>query len=225
MIKYTCILLYIEKEKEWKYKPRPSLGDWVSRFQKMTTETFGLKEEDRSRVAKVYSILNTLQINERVQDIVQYRNDNLGHGHLIGHDYNFNHEAEVLGSAIQKMEDLLLPIWEQRELFHPNGGLEARAGSLSIQGYKLNGNLTIFPIEEELIPIADMPNIFPLLEKIQEGNEQYRIIMFNENHKAFNMHEHIRYRTCNVCNQRRLTMKDGEFWLDVVQGHRIRRQS
>ena len=223
IIKYTCILLYTEQGVEWPDKTRPSLGDWVSRFQKMTHKDFGLSEVNRTRLKKTFQILNRLTINDRVQNIVQYRNDNVGHGVLIGLDYNFQQEAESLGSAIQQMEELLFPIWTSRQLFHPNGGLASEGTSLSVQGYRLNGNLTIFPLKEYSIPLDQMATMLPLIQKMSGEEEQYRIIMLDEGENVFNLHDHIRYRKCNVCNQRRLTMKDGEFWLDVVKGHRIRK--
>ncbi len=222
MVKYTCTLLYAENKQNW-MSDRPSLGHWVGWFTRMSTVEFGLHEDERRIIEQCTKVLNAIIVQGRKQNIVEFRNDNIGHGQLIGFDHDYSSDSRTLEEIIDHLEDLLVPIWNKRDLFHYSGGMTLdEQGRIKLSGYNLRGNRQIFSLTTKAISMAEFNKIHSLLQPRGKPFEPHRVLVWTQNKTTYSLAGYIEYRTCHVCEQRRLTMRDGEYWLDVVKGHRIR---
>lgn len=196
LVRYAVFVESLVQNEPLEVPDRPSLGWWVDRLAP-------LKKNDG--VATVLRLANQGKV-------VKLRNELRGHGYVHDDDDAYIQHGRELEQTLTEIELALRPVIERGELVFVES-VELADGTLIAKGMRLSGSNLIHPRFEEPFLLED--------DGLRKTGEV--ALMSREHGVRFqSLHPWLRRATCPECEHSRVLVFDGEQYIDVFMGHRVR---
>lgn len=202
LVRYTTIIVRVWHGQSVGVPPRPSLGHWVGELGMAGREN------------KIEAIETTVRVIQQ-QRLVNLRNEWRGHGHVRRDAECYSEVRAQLSCALRQIEASLEPLLRQYMLvlYNGQGSTSAAGDAFEFRGLQLMGSNTIFPIWR----FATTEN--PLALGIRSDSIMLTDVPYS---RFVSMRPYLVRDRCPECVLDRILIWDGELYLDVHEGHRVR---
>lgn len=205
LIRCTAIIARCWWGDNLQVRARPSLGDWAAELAAV------------GKAHSIEAIQGAASIVER-QQLVSLRNEWRGHGYVRAESRLYEERQARLGAILRQVESALEPVLRRYQLVIPDGqiGFPSSGDCFELQGVKVVGSNPYFPrwrFETRTDPRA-------------LGVRGGAVMVTDVEHSRFvSVEPHIVRDMCPTCGVERVLVTDGQQYIDVAQGHRIRLSS
>jgi hypothetical protein len=179
--------------------PRPGLGWWADQIGKIA-------ETDAFRGVK------RLLESDR---IVHLRNERRGHGYVQAGTGAYGSDVQTLELALARLEAVLLPVLRETTPVLVRG-MNLQSGTYHVFGDRLVGSNSLFASFDLQLPQGVAPTSVGL-ESVGH------VVLWNEAKTRFiTLDPYVRETICPDCRHPRVLLADGDVYIDVLLGHRVK---
>ena len=187
---------------------QPSLGNWVAAISKL--KNLNGTEEITTSVSNIVQKINEVLQISSTNKIVELRNENRGHGYINCNNQTYQSTFLELNSSLTKIEKIFEDVFSKYDLCKTLS-ISKKSNSLYIAQLNiLKGSDLLF--EEIELKLKSNPDFI----------DGHLYLVTKDRTKWHDLFPDLIFDTCPECSHLRLMVKDGNRYIDILLGHRVK---